>query len=348
MTFNNKLVILVLSIVFLGSCIDPVSFTNDKKVEVLVVEGGISTLAGPHFVKITRTAKYGDVFAGENKNETDAKIYLRDDLGNVVLYTEVGKGQYKSPDDFSGQVGRTYSLFIETSDGREYISNPETIVAVPKVDSIFYEHKTIPSVDIYGNPSEKKGVEVKVIFKDPGQNNNYYKWTTRGTYKFIAHPELYTPPMSQVPDPKECCTFCWLSEENKTINVVEDKLFQGNEYVHTAFFLEDNGGRFYEKYFLELEQKSISRESYEFYSLLKSQLEINGDIFDAPPTEITGNIISISDPNEVVIGHFGAYDISTASLFIIGIDLPSRNSPPEIRDDCRVVRGATTAQPVYW
>lgn len=348
MKFRISFFIYLISFVGVFSCIDPVNFDNQKTTNVLVVEGSVSTLPGPHFVKLTRTARYGDVFDGINGPVLDANIYVRDDLGNVTVYAEVGKGTYKSPADFSGVVGRSYSIFIETREGNEYLSIAETITEVPEIDSVFYEFKTLASISKEGKPITKTGVDIKIITNDPGNSENYYKWNTKGTFKFKSNPELYTPPRATSPRPKDCCDICWLSEDNIELNITNDKLFQGNQLVQSIFFIEDNGSRFYEKYYLEVEQKSISQSSFKFYTLLKNQLDINGDIFDSPPTEITGNIISLTDPNEAVIGHFSAFDISTTNLFVIGTDLPLRTAPPKINDDCRVVRNATTQKPSFW
>jgi hypothetical protein len=79
---KRALIIFAINLV-LNACIDPVNFDNNKSVDVLVVEGSVSTSVGTHYVKLTRTAKYGGVFSGVNKNEIGAKIYVRDDLGNV-------------------------------------------------------------------------------------------------------------------------------------------------------------------------------------------------------------------------------------------------------------------------
>ena len=117
----------ILLVLVLTGCIDPIILEQDKEVKVLVVEGGITTEFGPHAIKLTRSAQYGDVFVGEIKNELGAKLFIRDEFGNTVSLLENGNGVYTTPSDYKGEVGRKYTLIIISKDGVEYQSYPEIL-----------------------------------------------------------------------------------------------------------------------------------------------------------------------------------------------------------------------------
>jgi len=346
----QRIAILILFISFNLSCIDPISLENDKEVVVLVVEGGITTEYGPHLIQLTKSAQYGNIFTGEIKGVTGAELFVRDDMGNIAKLTEVGKGWYQTSSDFKGEVGRKYNLIIQTTDGKEYLSYPEEIIVVPEIASIYYEFREVPVIDGVGSSDFISGVDVIVTFQDEESETNYYKWESSGTYRIKTNPELFTVfgPNGPVPAPKDCCDICFLSETGSDISISSDRFYNGNSIDHTITFLKDDGSRFSEKYVMSIVQRSISKETYQFYDLLQNQLNINGDIFDPPPAEIRGNIISINNPEEKVIGHFTASDITRDTIVIWGEDLPKLNDPPHVPDDCQLITGATIVVPGFW
>ena len=326
------------------SCVDSIELTEDREVNILVVEGGITSELGPHSIKLTRSARYGDIFAGTIGYETNADVFLRDNLGNTLRLQELDNGEYVTPDDFIGEVGRSYTLIIETVDGNEYQSRPELLAAVPEIDSVFFEHRIINNVDGSTTP----GVDVMVQYVDDPDAENYYKWESSGTFRIQARPDLFVPPLSQVPVPKECCEICFKSEEVIEISISSDRLYNGNKAEEAIAFVRDDGMRFSEKYVIDIDQISISRDAFLYYDLLINQLSITGDIFDPPPATIRGNIINITNPNEEVVGFFRASDVDHSQFEIWGVDLPELEPVPIIPDDCREVRGATTTVPEFW
>ncbi|HNP19525.1 MAG TPA: DUF4249 domain-containing protein [Fulvivirga sp.] len=330
------------------SCVDPISIENNSEVQVLVVEGGITTEYGPHKIKLSNSAKYGDIFAGVIQPVLSAKLLIRDEFGNVVQLVNAGKGYYETPETFKGEVGRTYTLVIIKSNGDEYMSYPETIHKVAKIDSIYYKYKELP-IGAGANEAEiVSGVDIMVRVSDPGEEKNYYKWESSGTYRIKTNPELYTPPRSRNPQPKDCCEICYINENNIMLSVASDILFNSNIHQQNVLFLEDDGARFSEKYVLILEQISLTKEAYNFYDLLKNQIGIDGDIFDPPAAKIRGNILSISNPNEEIVGYFTASDVQRDTLQINGENLPKVKPQKTIPDDCRVLKNSTAVRPVFW
>ena len=67
-----------------GSCIDPLDVSIDKEVNILVVEGFITTEPGPHMIRLTISAKYGSIFDGWIQPSPGAKVVIRDSDGNII------------------------------------------------------------------------------------------------------------------------------------------------------------------------------------------------------------------------------------------------------------------------
>jgi len=231
------------------------------------------------------------------------------------------------------------------------IPPPKLVTKAPEIDSIILEYKKLPSI----NPRRfESGVKVYSQWQDPENEENYYMWLSSGTYKIVTHPENHITinllSGKEVLTQLDCCADCWVREVNsdKSIRIMKDNNSNGNLITNLAVFIEDNGVRYMDKYFITLEQHSISKEAYLFFDLLDNQLNINGNIFAPPPATILGNMISLENPDENVIGYFMATDVAVKSIFIPKKMLGNRQRLKIINDDCRTVLNSTAQQPSFW
>jgi hypothetical protein len=101
-------------------------------------------------------------------------------------------------------------------------------------------------------------------------------------------------------------------------------------------------------YRVDLKQYAISQEAYRFLRLVKQQAEISGSIFDPPPATIRGNMISLDDPNEVVLGYFMAGGEASKTVYIRRNELTFTQNKAIIADDCLTVPGTTVDRPSNW
>jgi len=241
-------IIFVLAGILTNSCINQLDVNIDSEEFILVVEGFISTLAGPHIIRISRSAKYGSFSDGTIKNVLNAKVFIRDQKGEVTLLTNDGFGVYKTPFGFSAVVGNSYTLQIEVAD-ETYYSTPQLVTKSPAIDSLVLEYKKLPTTDPLDFES---GVEVYSQWQDPVDEENYYMWQSTGTFKIETHPEdhvIVTFFGNEIPAPLDCCADCWVGEVNsdKSIRIMKDNNSNGNLVTNLAAFIEDNGVRYMDK-----------------------------------------------------------------------------------------------------
>jgi len=342
---KSKFKYIIFAVFLFVSCIEDADLPTDKALRLLTVDGQITTNFGPHYIKLTRSARYGSNFVDLVTVERFAKVSIRDNLGNVVVLSEPSFGTYATPSDFKGEVGRSYSIQIITTDGKEYISFPETIRPVPKIDSLSIAFRSTPT----SNPLlPKSGLEVYAHFKDEAAVKNFYQWRSSGLLQLNTRPDLFVA-RPRFPAPKSCCDTCWKEEiPDKAVRIYSDRLTDGNDIRVLAAFVEDDGLRMRDKYMVRIFQHSLSENAYQFYRLVEQQTTIEGGIFDPPPATIGGNVIRLDDPEELVIGYFTASDVSVDSLFIYRSDLEFTKPTRVIPDDCREVTGATTNRPLFW
>lgn len=347
---NGIILLLAIALVF-GACVNELDIDTDREVRILVVEGAMSTGPGPHRVRLTESVKYGDVFDGFIRGVDNAKVSIRDNTGDVVSLTETESGIYESPVSFSGEIGRSYSLLVETRDGRSYISLPEKLEPVPEIDSLSFVYKETAGRGTGGEVVIISGLEVLAHYNDPQDASNYYLWRSNGLYRIDTNPEAYVDPNPDIgPSPKNCCNRCWISETKETnFSLNRDINFNGSNVTELVSFVEDDGLRFTDKYLIRVEQSSISKEAFQFFDLIKEQLSIDGDVFDPPPATVRGNMIRTDSPDENVIGFFRVSDVRIDSLFLFRSDLANPKTLVFIPDDCLLVdETATTERPSFW
>lgn len=337
------------------ACIDPFEVEVPEGQQLLTVEGLIHTGPGPHAITLTRSATYGSQFEGLIRAVSGATVVIRDNEGRITFLEEGAnsRGTYFTPSSFRAVVGKTYTLQIQTVEGNVYTSLPERVESAPEIGNVLINTVTIP---VEGETNPKSGVQLVVEVNDPADQNNFYFWRNApAVYVLETRPDLFTirPSVSggdRIPAPKPCCVTCYRTEVtgNQSLFIAQDDNFNGLTTRISAAFVEDNGLRFVNKYRLDLRQYAISQEAYRFLRLVKQQAEISGSIFDPPPATIRGNMISLDDPDEVVLGYFMAAGESAKKVYIDRNDLTFRQNKAIIADDCREVSGASIDPPQDW
>jgi len=326
------------------SCLDKFTFTANEPERLLNVEGFLTTVPKVHRIRLSRLEKFGPDFIGLSRPVFSATVLISDDLGRVESLTEMGSGYYGTSPEFSAEIGRSYNLEVILSDGRRYISLKEKAEPVPEVDSVSYKAIRTFTSD---RMNDEIGVTVTAHFQDPPDQNNYYFWNVlESDFVLITEPELYTIPRNQAgcpgcPAPKDCCSRCFQKDKPKPTNIitVSDVDFNGIYQNRRIAYVRDNGIRFKETYRLDIQHLSVSSETHRFLRLVDQQLRLTGSVFDPPPANIRGNMISLNDSQEQVLGQFFVSDERFLRVYIHKDQLEFFLRPQTtIPDDCREAR----------
>lgn len=339
----------------LTACIDPYSVEVEEGAQLLTVDGMITNGPGPHAIRLTRSDTYGSVFEGLVRPVASATVIVRDDQGVVTFFSEdpEDRGVYYSSEDFSAKIGRSYSLQIQLQDGKVYSSLPERVESAPELKNL----KTkVLKIAVEGEENVRSGVQLIAEVDDPSDQNNFYFWkNSESTYVLKTRPDLYTPRPSDTntsrePQPKDCCIVCFRTELLGVggIYIENDDNFNGLNTQVPVAFIEDDGLRFVDTYRTDVKQLSISQDAYRYLRLVKQQVEVSGSVFDPPPANIRGNMLSLDDPEEVVLGFFIAAGETSKRIYIDGEELDFRQPVTIIPDDCREVEGANIDPPADW
>ncbi len=329
----------------------------------------INDAPGPYTVKLSNGLS---VFADTSFNNPvqKAKIQLFDDEGNTELFTEVNEGVYVTGGVIQGKVGHAYSISIETQDGKIFKSAPDVINPVGEIEQInySYEARTV-LVNNIETAADVFNVSVDAS-SGPSGSNNYVRWRFTGTYKVITRPELhvmvyFTPPANIVPDPYPCsgwvagpepfaqvsectCCICWVNQFELMPTVSDGQLISNNQYQNVQVGeVPINGLTFTEKYLVEVEQMSLTKPAFDFFSLIRTMKLNASSLFQPPPGQIKGNITALNSTDSVV-GLFWATSINRKYMYIQKSDVPYDVLSMEIPSPCTWYANSSTTQPPFW
>lgn len=328
-------------LLLMSSCIDKFNFVSDEPERMLNIEGFLTTVPKAHQIRISQVEKFGPEFIGLGRPVLLATVLIRDDLGRVERLTELSSGYYSTSSDFAAEIGRSYNLEIQLLDGRRYISLKEMAMPVPEVDSVTYHSVRTVTTD---RLNDEFGVQVMAHFQDPPDVENYYFWNVlESDFALITEPDLYHLPFDhptcpRCPAPKDCCTRCFHKDLPKPTNIitVSDVDFDGIYQNRRIAYVRDDGLRFKETYRLDIQHLSVSPETHRFLRLVDQQLRLTGSVFDPPPANIRGNLISLDNREEQVLGHFFVSDERFLRIYIQRDKLEFYLRPQTtVPDDCR-------------
>ncbi len=343
---------LISILLLINSCIDPLELDIDANAEQLVVDGVITNEPGPYTVRLSRSKPYDSYADSWDAVETGATVVISDDQGNQETLSETKPGLYQtSAEGIQGQLGRTYTLSIRTKGGQQYTSAPETLLPVPPIDSLYFEVHPEQLLNEEDIEETVYVVDVLSAVQDPAQQKNYYMWQWESVFQVSTQPWDYSEKVRgvRVKMPKDCCETCWVTRFTNSVNVLDDRLLNGGTVKrHLVTKIPVTEQAFGNRYHIEVKQTSLTEAAYDYWSLLRSQIENGGSIQDPPPAIVIGNITNANNPDDRALGFFGASAVARRPLFINREDLGVQVGLYVFPDDCRVIVNSTTERPAFW
>lgn len=274
---NLKISFIITSCLFiLSSCQDVIDLEVPDGENQLVVDGWLTDQVGEKQVLLSTTANYFDNTKAPFVG--NALVVLYNEYGAVDTLTEKTSGVYIT--NYVGQVNETYHIYIRTFAGEEYQSNPETLNSVPAIENIYATFKE-ESTFI------EEGYYVSIDTYEPLGVGNHYRWKQYVDGSLLNEPFDLLYATDEFVDGNPIIGF------EVTIN---DPLSLGDEY--------------------KIQQLSISKEAFEFFTQLETQTAFVGSLFDSPPAALQGNIISLGQPGKAALGYFGVSSVSEREIEI--------------------------------
>jgi Domain of unknown function (DUF4249) len=328
---------LLLLLVLVGSCITPISdFTQVASTSFLTVEASLTDQLGPHKVKLYSSSDKltGAYFLPISK----AKVYFLDEKGiREDVPESATKGTYLTSSKYMGRVGGTYTLFIETADGKKYQSQAETMKPVPEIENLLTRFEV---QDNYAKGDPRRGgFNLYVDFQDPTTTGDNYQWYWKhyeriyicetcvgGSYDFRTNACVQPRVPTDITLNYRCDGDCWDITFSTDLNIFSDNYLNGQRITGKQVARVPFDG--VSPYYLQFEQRAITRNSYNYYQGLNAQTQNNGTLFDVPAeTKFSFNIKSTSNPSDKILGIFDVYSVRKRIFYIDRTQVPKDETP---------------------
>lgn len=308
----NFISVFILTSVLINGCTEAYDIKTETIEEALVVEATITNELKFQEIKLSKATTIDNdaVIA-----ETNATIVVKDDAQNTYTFTENTPGIYISNTQFSAQKNTNYQLFITTSGGETYESNPAKTTS----------NSTIEAVDVKINKgfSGNDEFELSVSSFDPTGQSKYYRYTYEETYKIIApywspYKIILTDPnetIQIVPKtaPKKICYQTQFSKDiiqKETASLTEDRVseFTVRTIPVTDFIISH-------RYSILVKQYVQSIEAYTYYKVLNKFSNASDLLSQSQPGFFEGNIKATSNSSKKIIGFFEVASVSSKRIF---------------------------------
>ena len=318
----KKIIIYSLFILGLWACkekyISPVVSPNTG---YLVVEGIINSGAGETNIILSRTVALS---SNAINYERGAKVNVEGDDNSLYPLKEISNGHY-SVSKLNLNANKKYRINIATMDGKKYLSNFAAVKNNPAIDSINYK-------------TESQGLQFYVDTHDPSNNTKYYQWDYTETWEFHSPFQTYLKykiansakgqQYSVVFSDSTRFGFdmgqyiCWKTENSSSI-LTGSTANMSSDIIHLPILsISPASWKLSVLYSVNVRQYSLSKGRYEFLQRMKKNTEGTGSIFDAQPSELSGNIYCTTN-NDPVIGYIDICPVQEKRIFVDPYQVPN-------------------------
>lgn len=312
----NKSPIIFLILLLAQACIEPYEPVINETQQVMVIDGMISDRPGLHQVRVSISTPYSDP---SFRPVMGCVVSVTDDQGNVEFYHESWEaaGIYEAwlDEPFLG-IGKAYSLQVVAPSNRIYVSDYDTLLSCPPVDSLYYIHEVSGGDD----PDDVwQGLQFynDVRGFDGGTRN--YRWKSIATWEYHSpHTPQYVRYRGQnIPYIVDSVSTCYLTEAIETVYAASTQLLsENNIYRNKLHYVSDQTPRLAERYSLLVEQHSLTDQAYNYWEKLAAQSSSSASLYETQPSSSQGNIYSTNQPREKVLGCFYATQIQEKRIFV--------------------------------
>jgi hypothetical protein len=294
---------------------------NEPANSYLVVEGFINNGPGPTTITLTRSTKLEDLKTIVPEPKATVRVEGKQNTTAFML-VETAPGIYTHP-HLSLNANDEYRLYIKTSAGKEYVSDYSAVRSTPDIDEVSWDRKD-------------GGVQIHTSTHDASGKTKYYQYKYEETWEFHSK---YTQTLKLRLGPtgkilgvgfKDSTTFgidsaqliCWKTLNSTNISIASsEKLTQDVISKFPLVFIEQGSVKLSVLYSINVKQYAASQQGFRFLEQLKKNTEQMGTIFDAQPSDNTGNIHCLTNKDEIAIGFVEVSQEKTKRIFISNTQL---------------------------
>ncbi|MDR3694150.1 DUF4249 domain-containing protein [Mucilaginibacter sp.] len=307
----------------------------------LVVEGVINSGSDSTFINLSHTV---NVASKVTVNPIlNATVTVEGDQNTSYPLIEMSNGKYSCA-GLNLDNSHRYRLRIKTADNKQYLSDYMAVLNSPPIDSVSYDTQgTVFS----------PGLNVYVSSHDPNNSVVYYRWDYQETWIFHANFSSFFKSNGDTVLGRDLLndniTYCWRSDTASTILLGSTaKLSKDVVDKQPLISIESSSEKVGDEYSILVRQYALTADAYTFYTNLKKNTEQLGSIFDAQPSQLIGNLHSVTNPSDLVIGYVSVGSTSSQRIFITNKQLPGWHTVPLYSDSVCMLAFGPNAPCCYY
>ncbi|NJY63129.1 DUF4249 domain-containing protein [Salinimicrobium sp. CDJ15-81-2] len=328
-----KIFLLPAAFIVVHSCVEPYDFETQTFEDALVVEAMITDEIKFQEINLSRTYRLEEDFPSA---ESFADVLVTDDRGNEFYFYEMAPGKYISHVEFGAQSQRQYQLFIQTQDGGSYSSDPTELLPGSEIEDLFATRVVFQGED---------GIALLVDNENMNEASDYSLYEYEETYKIVSPIVVRNTIAFEgdswqvVPNTKQE-TICFSTDPSKEIIISSTSdLNDNNLDSFLVRFIKKDDPVLSHRYSLLVKKYSLTGEAYSYYSTLKKISGSESLLSQNQPGFVNGNLFSVNNEDEKVIGFFTLSDVSTKRVFFSYYDFFEFSEPrPMFQENCMIFR----------
>lgn len=318
------------------ACIDPFEPEAVDFNSAIVIEATITDENKKQEILVSRT------FALDTTGiygEFGAEVKVTDTNGTVYNFLEAEEGSYISNVSFAAQAGLGYTLSVITNDGSTYASDAVIAPQPTQIDNLYAERG-------FKDGEVNEGMFIYVDSEDSSKSNEYYRYVYEETYKIVAPywspldayvisrvvPDIRVGTVNREQDERICYNTLTLKE---VIQINATNFTDNSINKFSIRFIDRDNTILASRYSILVKQFVESRAAYNYYETLQSLSDSESSLYQIQTGFIEGNLHSVTNKDENVIGFFQVSSFSEKRIFFEFEDYFPGEDPPSY--DCELL-----------
>ena len=326
-----RAMIFCLAAVVLGSCV--YDFTPDSEdlqgmdKPLVVIEGDI-IVGGITSVELKYTIPVLNGIVQDEISYTGSSVWVESENGEIwqggpaIEYGIQGKYEENKyvVDTRDLPLDGKYRLCVSVPNRGEYVSEFKSVMISPQIDTITYtraEDRSSVQFEVSTHNNSEEKLYCKWTFTEDWESNAELNASLKAVY---SEGDVYLEELDDYQ--KKAMTRCFSRGESKEIYIGSTEKLSKNvinkERLHVIYSTDR---RLSSLYRLTISQTAMDKDAYKYWEVTKSSISGTGGLFAPMPSEIRGNISSVTYPQEKVLGYISVTTETVKQRYYYASDL---------------------------
>ena len=328
---NKVIFIITLLLLMLTSCIksyEPVIESTDAV--KYIVSGQVNRGDTVQHVNVSRTTPVKEPWYFPISYCT---VKILDDKGNSYPAIDLHDGNYEITIPASElKTGALFKVDVTLPDGVNIVSDFDQINDCPDVDSVYYVLQDVPG----RNPKiPAKGIQFYLDLDGGNMTSRKFRIDAIETWEYhSAYPIewYYDGKVRHVVPADFSRMVCWKTALVKNVFTITTDNLSINKYTRYPLHVVDNysSPRLVYGYSLLIKQYALSDAAFTYWEKIQTNSHQQGGLYEKQPLAVKGNMHNLTNPDQEVLGFFGATTVKTKRIFVKNVE----NMPLNYYKDC--------------